>query len=137
MFWSLLSIPVAAVVAMVVGMAWYSQAMFGKQWMKLMNLSGHDIALQKKSTKMTMTYGLSFIGLLIEAFVVRLFLIYVGVATIPQAIVMSSWIWLGFMAPVMLNAVLYGGKNQKLFWLDAGYQLVVVVLMAITVVLLS
>lgn len=137
MLWSLLAVPIAALMSMALGMAWYSPLLFGKAWLKLMTSSETDIARRKKQTNMSLTYGLSFIGLFIEAFVVRLFLVYIGVTTIPQALVMAGWIWLGFMAPILLNVVLYGGKNQKLFWLDAGYQLGVVGVMAVTITLFS
>lgn len=134
---SLLSIPIAAVISMVLGMLWYSPVLFGNQWMKLMGLTKADFEKKSSKNNMTRTYSVSFVMMLLEAFVVRLFLGYIQVRTFPQALIMAFWIWLGFMVPIVLNTVLYGGKNAKLFWLDAGYQLVVVSVMALTVTFLS
>lgn len=64
-----LAVIVAAVSAFVLGSLWYSNLLFGRRWMKEVNLTEEEIA----RTNMVKTFGLAFVLSLIASFFLALF----------------------------------------------------------------
>lgn len=62
---------VAAIASIIIGFAWYSMRMFGKEWMKLAGLSPKDIEGQKKGKGSK--YALMTLGALVMAYVLAAF----------------------------------------------------------------
>ena len=113
--------------SMVVGYVWYG-ALFGKSWMKESGITQAKIEAGKK--EMPKTYGMMFIGSLITAYVLSVFIGLAGATDIMSAAQVAFWAWLGFVATVMLGGTLFEGKSWTLFALNAGYNLVIFVVMS-------
>lgn len=118
-----LAVFVSAALSMVLGFAWYSPALFGKPWLAAMGLTPESMTEAKKKG-MAKVYFSSFIGSLVMAAVFAMFSRQLAPVSAAAGVVTGFWLWLGFVAPVMLNDVLYGKSSLKLYTINAGYQLV-------------
>lgn len=129
------AVVIAAVASMVIGFVWYGP-LFGKPWIKLMGMSKSDIK-RAKSAGMSLQYGVSLIGSLAMAFVLSYFLLFMGTNSLVTAAMVGFWAWLGFVAPIQMTEVLFGGKSLPLFLINTGYQLVNLVAMGAIIGLLG
>lgn len=118
---------VAAVVSMVLGMIWYSKPVFGKVWAKASGMTPKKMEEAKKG--MILSFVLGFVATLITAYVLALFLGYLEAATILLGLVTGFLFWLGFIATTLLGMVLWEGKTVRLYIINAGFQLVSMVVM--------
>ncbi len=118
---------VSAAAGFVIGMLWYS-VLFGKAWMKLSGMKKADIEKSKKKG-MTKNFIGGFVALLVMAFVLAHFVDMAEAATVLGGAQAGIWIWLGFVATIMLNKVLWEGKPFKLYLLDAAHYFVVLIAM--------
>lgn len=130
-----LAILVAGVVSMAVGFLWYGPMLFGKPWMKLM---GHTEEGMKKAQKeMGKTYAISFALTLIMAYVLfhvmTLSENFFHYGRLETGCITAFWMWFGFVMPVQATDTLFGGKRKKLVAINAGYQLVSLLAMGITI----
>lgn len=112
----IISIILATVSSMVLGMLWYSDLMFGKKWRHLMGISCEDME-KGKNKKMTGIFAQSFLFTLGQAFIVYILFVsgfeLLGIFAI----------WIGFSLPIFANSVLWEGKPWKLFSINATYSL--------------
>lgn len=119
----------SAVAAMVVGYVWYGP-LFGKQWARLTGVS-----IERMQKGGASSYAIMFVGSLIMAYVLSHALVFAGtymiVSGYSAGLSSAFWMWLGFVAPVMLGAVLWEGKSWKLWGINAGYYLVVLAVMGV------
>ena len=123
----MISILIAAIAGMVIGALWYGP-LFGVQWMKLMGITPKQIkAAQKKG--MGKSYTLCFLGLLVMAYVLQMFIQIVGAKTIPSGAMIGFWAWLGFLVTSQLNSVLWEQKSWELYSLNVLHYLVVLLVM--------
>jgi hypothetical protein len=126
-----LGVLLAAVAAMLVGMAWYSKALFLNQFVKL---SGHKMDEGKKEG-MGKTMAIAFASQLVKAFVLGQMISYNGLTSVSSAVALAFFLWLGFEATIEVGSVLWDGKSWKLFVLNASQELVTLCVMAIVFVL--
>ena len=129
-----LALLVAAIINIVLGFLWYSPLLFGKPWMKLMGFTEKHMQEAKKKG-MTKTYIIMIISTLVMTYVLAHFVDYLEVTTVSTALQLGCWIWLGFVAPIMLGSVLWEGKSVKLYLINVLYYLVALCLMAIILAL--
>jgi Protein of unknown function (DUF1761) len=122
-----LAIIVAAVAAFAIGALWYSPVLFGRQWMAAHGHTPERLAAMQSS--MGKTYAFSFITYLIMAMVIALLMGLTGAGTPIQGIVVALLAWLGFGFTIGLNTNLYSDKPAAAFMIDAGYQLIHVIVM--------
>ncbi len=129
-----LAVLVAAITSMIVGYLWYGP-LFGRQWRHLMGMTKE--AMSQKS--MTQTYTIMFISVLVMAGVLAHNLVFgsafLNLSGVTAGIQVGFWNWLGFVVPVSLGTVLWDKKPWKLWFIDAGYYLVVMVKMGIILAL--
>lgn len=118
-----LAVLVSGIIAMVLGYLWYSPMLLGNQWMKLVGLTKEKIEEQK--SQMPKTYGIMFIASLVMAYVLSHFIYFAGGVTASAGVVGGFWAWLGFVATTMLSGSLFSNKPFKLFAIESGYYLVV------------
>ena len=118
----MITIIIGAVATFVFGYLWYGPV-FGKQWMKLMNMTSEGMERAKQggmAGKMTVM-GVTTI---ITAWAVY----YILPHTLPNPVPLSFGqffkfifvIWLGFGFPVQLGAYLWEGKSWKLVAFNAA-----------------
>jgi hypothetical protein len=123
----------AGIVSMAMGFLWYSPAVMGKPWMKLMGYT--SASLKKAQQEMGKMYALSFAAALVTAFVLTHMMAlsrnFYGYGTVTTGITTAFWVWLGFVAPVQMTDVLFGSKKWELFAINTGYQLLSLVSMGI------
>jgi len=118
----LLSIILAVVVANALGMLWYSDMMFARQWALL---SGHEMSSEGKN-KLSMR-RIYFFNLLLT----------IITATVIAAMLRAGFwvgdlfgVWSAFALPIFAGEILWDGKPLKLFLIKAGYNLAALGLMA-------
>lgn len=122
------------VAAMIIGYLWYGNFLFGKTWMKEVGITEKDIKAQEKD--MPKTYGLMFVGALIQAFVLSIFLDFAGAFDFLTGAQVAFWTWLGFVATVRLSDVLFEKKSTTNAGINAGYTLVTLVVMSAIIIAL-
>lgn len=124
---------------MVLGFLWYGP-LFGKQWSELMGwgpMTPEKMAEMKK--KAMPGYIATFVGALIMAYVLAHGLtfgnVYLGTGGISGGLQGAFWYWLGFIAPVTIGVVFWDGKPWKLWFINAGYYLVGLLVMGLILAL--
>ncbi len=135
-----LAVLVAAVASMIVGGIWYGP-LFGKLWMQGMGWDpNHKELMDKMKKSAGPAYFQQFIGSLIMAFVLSLF---VGVLNalywgnqLGMVVFLGVFLpWLGFILPVKYGDKLWGGKKMKYLSIDLGYYLVLLLVMGVILAL--
>ena len=124
---------VAAIISMIVGAFWYSPLLFGKKWAEWMNFAPKDMLDMKK--RANASYAINFLTLLLMAFVLAHFVDYAQATTFIEGVQVGFWVWLGFIATISLGSVLWESKPIQAYLLNAGYQLVSLVLMGVILTL--
>lgn len=128
-----LAVLLCGIASVVLGSLWYGP-LFGKQWMALSGMT-HEQIEQGKSKSMVKLYALAFIGSLVMAYVLAHALLfasaYFNAGGLSAGLMAGFWNWLGFIAPVTLGAVLWEGKPWKLWALNNGYQLLLLLIMGV------
>lgn len=123
---NLLSVLVAAIASTVVGFVYYSPAVLGKPWMKLMGMT--EKSMKEAQKKMGPMYGLSFVATLVAAYVLAHFVFladyFYSIDPMTTGLTTAFFAWLGFVMPVQLTDFIFGGKKLNLFLINTGYQLV-------------
>jgi hypothetical protein len=125
---NLLAVVVSAVVGMVIGMAWYSPLLFGNVWMKLSGMTKKQLDESKKKG-MAVPAAVGFLAALVMSYILAHFVDYTGATTALMGIQTGVWLWLGFIATVLLNSVLWEGKPVKLYFLNIAHYLAVLAAM--------
>ncbi len=120
---SYLAIIVAAIVKFAIGAAWYSPALFAKQWQ---SLTGQTEAQVRAGLVPALVA--EAIGDLIMAYVLARFVAAFGFG-FGGGLMVGFMAWLGFVATVMANQIFYERKPQQLVVINAGYLLVSLLVM--------
>ncbi len=125
-----LAVILAAIAYMAIGFAWYSDALFGKQYRKEMGV-GSDMKPGKDfMTKMMVLGSLSAI---IMAYVlshnVAFSGAYLGATGVWLGLMTGFWNWLGYQVIIFINGYLYERKSVKLTVINASYMLVALLVM--------
>jgi hypothetical protein len=119
-YWAVLA---SAFASMMVGSIWYGP-LFGKLFMKA---SGMDTWSKEKKDAAMKNMGLSYVGQFIASLVMFYMLagiiVSFGHASFGGGIMTALLIWLGFIVPVKIGDLAWGG-DQRLFWLNTGYYFV-------------
>ena len=122
-----MAVVVAAVASFVVSWIWFGP-LFGKKWMHLHGKTHADTA----GMKMPMgSMAMEFIATLVTAYVLARFVTLLGVMDVTNAIHLTVWIWLGFVAAIMVGEVLWEDKKWELFWIKAAGRFVSILVMTV------
>ena len=118
--WALVAGVIAAlVVNMIIGMFWYSEKGFGKAWLKELGVSSaEELGDPKNAMKLAPLPGL------VNAIVISVLLVIIGIADPLGGAALAFLCWLGFTFPAKLNEVIFHGNSMKLFAIDAGQLLI-------------
>lgn len=114
-----LAVLVVAVIYYVIGALWYSPALFGKTWLRLVGRTPEE--LQKGVTG---SYVGSFIAALLMAYVLAHIISFARVETISAGLQGGFWCWVGFVATAQTTNALFSKKPWKVHLIDVGYHLV-------------
>ena len=133
--WALVAIMVLSVI---LGFIWYGP-LFGKKWMKL---SGIVMPNKKPSMgSMWKPIVLSFVGSFLLGYVLSALIAFHNAYYLTSGygseFSFAFLVWLGFMVPVYLNLKGWEGKSWTLFWINAGYWLVFLMIASALIVAIT
>ena len=123
---------VAAIVTFGIGALWYSPFLFARQWLAFNGYGPEKVEAMRKDA--ARAYGISFVCYLVMA---AAFAVLVRLTHVEGAIggaKLGVLLWVGFVGATGLTANVYSDKPFKAFALDAGYQLVYLVVMGVILV---
>lgn len=126
---SIVAVVIAAIANMALGMVWYSEAAFGKTWMKLNKITKKDI----ENADMRQAFGLGFIATLLMCYVIAILLAVVQPASVQHAMNFGFLLWLGLNLPPELHGMAWERRPMKLLLINSGNALVTILM---TVVIL-
>lgn len=115
---------VSSVASMGIGFVWYSKALFGKEWMRLVGMSENA-----DKSGMGMIFTKVFILTLVSAYVLSIFIHYAGAYSLMNGAKTGLWAWLGFILPTGFANHQFTKKPMKLFLIDTGHFLVAYMVM--------
>lgn len=119
-----LAILVAAVVFYLLGLLWYSPAMFGNCCVK------HDDWRENEFKKVPLVWA--YIGEFIISFIIAnalaIFVVLFNLG-LSGAIILALLIWIGFVATTHFSAVLWGRKTFGHYCIHVGFLLIGFILM--------
>jgi hypothetical protein len=120
-----LGIILATSTAVVISVLWYSDFMFGKEWRRVTKL---------KDKEFMDNLLLSIVGLVVisfvSAFVLKRFIVIAAPASILEAIRLSIWVWIGFVATYGLSNTLFEKRSYELSVINLSNHLVTLTIMA-------
>lgn len=117
-----LTVIIAAILNMFIGMVWYSKWLFGPTWLKL-----HKNPSEKPSA-LTMVYA-AIVSLII-AYFLAFFEGYLGITTVTDGMFVGFCIWLGFIATTQIGSVLWEKGSFQLFAIHTGCKLLSILVMS-------
>jgi hypothetical protein len=121
-----LAIILAALAGFLVGGLWYGP-LFGKAWMKARGLSEEEL---KGGANMPLIFGTTFVLNLIAAFMLdHLYQTYDAPVGLHYSLVIASIIGVGFIATSIGVNYLFSRMPRSLFLIDAGYWIVIYLVM--------
>lgn len=114
-----LAVIVCLVIHMALGSLWYSKFLFQDAWLKLskINTSQMNKDGMGKSVLIATVAGFILIFMLTQSIKAP------QINTAIEAVEMTFWLWLGFIATVMLGTVLWEGKPWRLYLINSAYYL--------------
>lgn len=114
-YWAVL---VAALINMAVGAIWYSSVLFAKPWTKL---TGHKMG----GGSPAVGYAITATGALLQAWILVHFVRYAGALSAVKGAEVGFWLWAAFVAVVMATNIVFEGRPWRLWAINSGYFLVV------------
>ena len=133
---NLIGVLVAAVASVLFGFIWYHPKVLGNKWMKLTGISKRK-AKEAKEKGMALNMFLAFVGQIVTAAVLSVFLLYAGAASILASLLVAFLLWLGFITTTQIGSVLWEQKPWGLYTLNSLYSLLNLFIMAIALHLLG
>jgi hypothetical protein len=129
-----LAVIVAAVATFALGALWYSPALFAKPWVRAHGYTPEKVEAMRKGAGKA--YGSAFVCYLVMAFMMAILAGRTGAATLPGGVRLGVVVWLGFAATIGMTAQLFS-ETLKLgvYAIDAGYQLVYLMLQGVILAL--
>ena len=126
-FWPIFASGIAAVA---ISFLWYHPKVFGTYWMRATGITPEQAERGKKRMPISLFGG--FLSAMLVAWVMNYMGIVFGIIDWPGAVFdLALWVWLGFVAPPMFGMVLWEQKPFRLYLINAGYWLVVLVVTAL------
>lgn len=121
-----LAVGVAAVAAFALGAVWYSPVLFGKLWQKLLGLTDEHI----QGANMGLIFGSSFVMMLLMSYgMAHLIGTAAGEVSVMTGVHYGLMIGVLFVGTSMAINMLYQRKPVKLWFIDAGYQIIFLMIM--------
>lgn len=120
-----LGIILATSTAVVISVLWYSDFMFGKEWRRVTKLKDKEF----KDNLLLSIVGLVVISF-VSAFVLKRFIVIAAPASILEAIRLSVWVWIGFVATYGLSNTLFEKRSYELSVINLSNHLVTLTIMA-------
>jgi hypothetical protein len=117
---NIVSVLIASVAQMIVGMIWYSPSVFGKAWMHEIGFAENDC----KNCDMKKAMGTGFLGTLVGTYFVMIALLLLGPRDLNEGFMIAFVLWAAVAVPIGLSGVAWEQRTLKLFAINAAYTLV-------------
>lgn len=125
-----LAVIVCAIISLVIGALWYGP-LFGKEWMKLVGKTEEDL---QKDFKPAKTFSLATVAHFFVALIISYFIDLFNAQTVVDGLRIALTAWVGFVAAPFYVNYLFEKKPTKLLVINAGYNLVLLILFGIILV---
>jgi len=124
-WWAIIA---AVAVNMIVGAIWYSPALFAKEWSKL---AGRKMEDMRKNAGPG--YAITALGALIQAYILAHFVAYTAYfypsySNIRVGLTTGLFLWIAFVAVTQGVNTVFAGTRKKLWAINTGYFLVVLLI---------
>ncbi len=123
-----LNVLAAGAAAWIFGAVWYMA--LSKGWMEASGLTPETI-----DNKNPLPYIVSLIGAILVAGMLRHVMASAGIDTMLKALMTGAGLGLFVVLPWIVNNVLYGQRDKRLIWMDGGYPVIGMIIMAIVLYL--
>jgi hypothetical protein len=124
-----LAVSIAAIVYFIIHFLWYFPFAFGNLWLRLV---GKESEPKSKIIRDTIIMiPTSFVTVLF----IELMMDLTGMNDIASALLLSIFIWIGFVATIAINQNNFNDRGVKLFFLEYGFYLVGFIIAAIILAL--
>ena len=117
-----IAVIVAAVVRIAVAAAWYSPAVFGRQWQAATGVA-------QGPAEMPRAIAVQALGSLVMAWVLAQVIGQYGGGGLLGGALVGLLMWVGFVATIMLPGAMFEKRSMGFFGIYSGYQLVTLVVM--------
>jgi hypothetical protein len=125
-----LMVLLAAVAAFAVGGIWYSPPFFGPAWMRAQGYSPEKMAEMRARSPQARSMVITFISQFVMAVVLAYLMRWIGITGVKPGVLFGLLIWVGFAGTVALIANTFSDRPLRVFFIESGYQLVSITLMA-------
>ena len=122
-----LAVIVSAAVALAIGALWYSPLLFAKHWMRAHGYTEESVKEMQKGT--AKAYAISILCHVLIALAIAVLVSYLNLWVYFKGLKLGLLIWAGFALPLGLMANTFSDKKLTAFAIDAGYQLVYLLIM--------
>jgi len=121
--------------SMAVGSAWYAQAAFGKQWVKLARVD------MKKDRGMVVPIVATMVVSLITAYVLAhvayLANTFFQNSFLADTLATAFWMWLGFTAARFITHDVFEGRPVRLTLINIAHEFVTIMIMGLVIGLMG
>ena len=116
-----LAVIISAVAMWIIGMIWY-MALSG-MWMEYSGIT-EEMIQSMSGASMAFSYAGSFIAYILMFYVMSHFLHYTNAKSAGDGVQTAFWLWLGYIATSMFVMNAYSMKPIGLYFIDAFYWLI-------------
>jgi len=118
-YWAVI---IAAIVGYAAGAAWYMS--LSKPWIAAQGFSHESL----QANRSPMPFIITFVANLVMAFMLAGVIGHLGPVTLRSAVISAVFLWVGFVLTTMSANYSFARRPLKLFAIDAGHWLLVLVL---------
>lgn len=118
-----LAVIVAALVPMALGALWYSPILFARPWLTAVGRS------QEELSGASLGYALSAVAALVTSYMLARVVGWAEADSLVDGALAGLLVWVGFVATVLAVTTYFGGRPRVLWFINAGYQAVSLLLM--------
>ncbi len=122
-----LAITVAALTAFVLGAVWYSPLLFANAWVRASEHTPDKLASMQKG--MVGRYAITLLAFFVMALVVAEISAIFGIVRVQGGLKLGLMLWVGFAVTLGLINTLYNARRMAVFFIDAGYALLYLLVM--------
>ena len=122
-----LPVVVSALAVFAIGALWYSPVLFGKQWVAAHGFSEEKLQAMRASS--SRAYAVAFLCYVVMAVAVSILIGRIGITMVQGGVKLGALIGLGFAATISLTANVFSDKPLAAYLIDAGYQVVYLIVM--------
>lgn len=109
----ILAVAAATIIQFIIGALWYS-VLFGKLWGQIHGFDKLSKEVQQKMMKqMGPFYGLQLVVTIITSIVLTMFISSVAELGVSNPYLLAAMVWIGFVVPTQVSAVIFGGTESK------------------------